>query len=346
MNRDRVSSQTALATLADAPRMPLGHWPTPLEPCHRLREHLGGPLVWLKRDDCTGLAIGGNKTRKLEYLLGDALAQGCSGVVTFGALQSNHARQTAAACARAGLSCDLVLTRSVDRDDVHYLESGNVVLDRVLGATLHVVDDPDAAFVRFAELLEAAEADGRRLYGIVPGGSDPVGTLGYVQAGLELVGQLAERSIDPQRLVVAASTTGTAAGLLIGTGLGGANVRLDVACVYHDREQTSGELTGLVAATVEALAAPTPDTSRLHVDDSQLGDGYGIPTAACLEAIELLARTEGVLLDPVYSSKAFAHLLRAVREGELDEDRPVVFVHTGGSPGLFAYASQWSGPDG
>jgi D-cysteine desulfhydrase family pyridoxal phosphate-dependent enzyme len=349
MSDDTVSDDTArgrpaLATLARAPRMQLGHWPTPLEPCHRLREQVGGPLVWLKRDDCTGLAMGGNKTRKLEYLLGDALAQGCSGVVTFGALQSNHARQTAAACARAGLSCDLVLTRAVDRDDVHYVASGNVVLDRVLGATLHVVDDPDAAFVRFAELLEAAEAEGRRLYGIVPGGSDPVGTLGYVQAGLELVGQFTDQSVDPQRVVVAASTTGTAAGLLIGTGLAGSDVRIDVACVYHDREQTAAELAGLVAATADALAAPAPETDRLHVDDSQVGEGYGIPTDACLEAIELLARTEGVLLDPVYSSKAFAHLLRAVRSGELDQDRPVVFVHTGGSPGLFAYASQW--PDG
>ncbi len=336
-----ASRRTALATLDAAPRVRLGHWPTPLEPCHRLREQVGGPLVWLKRDDCTGLAMGGNKTRKLEFLLGDALAQGCSGVVTFGALQSNHARQTAAACARTGLSCDLVLTRAVDRDDVHYLGSGNVVLDRVLGATLHVVDDPDAAFVRFAELLESAAAEGRQLYGIVPGGSDPVGTLGYVQAGLELVGQLAEQAVDPQRLVVAASTTGTAAGLLIGTDLAGSGARLDVACVYHDREQTSEELTGLVATSVAALGAPAPDATRVHVDDTQLGAGYGIPTSACLDAIELLARTEGVLLDPVYSSKAFAHLLRAVRDGELDDDRPVVFVHTGGSPGLFAYASEW-----
>lgn len=336
-----MSDSTAISTLEAAPRVQLGHWPTPLEPCDRLREHIGGPRIWLKRDDCSGLAIGGNKTRKLEYLLGDALAQGCSGVVTFGALQSNHARQTAAACARTGLSCDLVLTRAVDRDDVHYVGSGNVVLDRVLGATLHVVDDPDAAFVRFAELLEAAAADGRQLYGIVPGGSDPVGTLGYVRAGLELVGQLAEESLDPQRLVVAASTTGTAAGLLIGTELAGSDVRLAVACVYHDREQTSEELTGLAAATVAALGGTAPDTTRLHVDDEQLGEGYGIPTSACVEAIELLARTEGVLLDPVYSSKAFAHLLRAVRDGELDDDRPVVFVHTGGSPGLFAYASEW-----
>jgi D-cysteine desulfhydrase len=239
-----------------------------------------------------------------------------------------------------------VLTRSVDRDDVHYVESGNVVLDRVLGATLHVVDDPDAAFVRFAELLEAAEADGRRLYGIVPGGSDPVGTLGYVNAGVELVGQLAEQAIAPQRLVVAASTTGTAAGLLIGTGLAGSDVRLDVACVYHDRDQTDAELTALLSATVDSLGAPAVDAARVHVDDSQLGDGYGIPTAACIEAIELLARTEGVLLDPVYSSKAFAHMLRTVRAGELDEDRPVVFVHTGGSPGLFAYAATWPGAAG
>lgn len=332
--------QRALAALDAAPRVPLGHWPTPLEPCHRLREEVGGPLVWLKRDDCSGLAVGGNKTRKLEYLLGAALAQGCSGVVTFGALQSNHARQTAAACARAGLTCDLVLTRAVPRTDEHYLHSGNLLLDHLLGARLHVVDDPDAAFVTFAELLEVAAAAGRQLYGIVPGGSDPVGTLGYVHAALELAGQVHRRGIEVGRIVLAASTAGTAAGLAVGAQLADWSVPIEAVCVYHDAEQTGAELEGLLVSTAAALGEAWHGP-RVELTDDALGDGYGIPTESSRRAIELLARTEGVLLDPVYTAKAFGHLVDRITEGVLPEDHDVVFLHTGGSPGLFAYAPEW-----
>ena len=331
---------SALASLDAAPRLALGHWPTPLEPCTRLRDEIGGPLVWLKRDDCSGLAIGGNKTRKLEYLLGRAVADGCSGAITFGALQSNHARQTAAACNRGGLTCDLILTRAVDRSDEHYLRSGNLLLDRVLGATVHVVADPDAAFVRFAELIDEAGRAGRQLYGIGPGGSDPVGTLGYVRAGLELADQLTAHDVRAGRLFVAASTAGTAAGLALGTHLAGADIDLEVACVYHDAMTTADELSGLIAGTAEHLGAEVPP-GRWHLDDAPLGGGYGVPTVEGLGAIELLAGTEGVLLDPVYTAKAFGLLLRRIRDGELGDDRDVVFLHTGGSPGLFAYATEW-----
>jgi D-cysteine desulfhydrase family pyridoxal phosphate-dependent enzyme len=327
--------------LAAAPRFPLGHWPTPLEPCHRLREAVGGPLVWLKRDDCSGLAVGGNKTRKLEFLIGRALADGCSGVITFGALQSNHARQTAAACAKAGLTCDLILTRAVDRADEHYLHSGNLLLDHLLGATIHVVDDPDAAFVLFAELLESAAAEGRQLYGIGPGGSDAVGTLGYVDAAIELAGQVRDLDLDVREIVVASSTAGTAAGLAIGTQLAGWDVRVEAACVYHSATETAAELDGLLRTTASALGAPQLALARHGVDDVALGPGYGIPTPAGQHAIELLARTEGVLLDPVYTAKAFGHLLSRLAVGAYAEVTDVVFLHTGGSPGLFAYTPEW-----
>lgn len=339
-----TTGRMAMDALEAAPRVTLGHWPTPLEPCHRLHAEVGGPLVWLKRDDCTGLAVGGNKTRKLEFLLGDALAQGCTGVVTFGALQSNHARQTAAACNKVGLTCDLVLTRAVDRGDVHYLHSGNLLLDEVLGATMHVVDDPDAAFERFAGLLEAAEQDGRRLYGIVPGGSDPVGTLGYVAGALELAAQVRTRDLDVAEVVVAASTAGTAAGLALGSALAHWDVVVDAACVYHSATETTAELGGLLQATASTLGDPRLALARHEVDDAPLGPGYGVPTPAGRQAIELLARTEGVLLDPVYTAKAFGHLLSRIRSGELGDEQDVVFVHTGGSPGLFAYAGDWSDP--
>ena len=332
---------TPVEYLAAQPRVALGHWPTPLQPCDRLREQIGGPRVWLKRDDCSGLATGGNKTRKLEYLLGRAVADGSDGVVTFGALQSNHARQTAAACALLGLPCDLVLTRAVDRRDEFYLRSGNLLLDGLFGATVHVVDDSDAAFLRFAELFEAAEADGRSLFGIVPGGSDTTGVLGYVDATLELAAQVHSHRIDPQRIVVAASTAGTAAGIILGTSIAALDAVVDVACVYDSAEVTGAVLASLITATASELGCEPPPVDSWTVDDSALGDGYGIPTTEAMAAIDLLARSEGVLLDPVYTGKAFGHLVAGVRHGELDAERDVVFVHTGGSPGLFAYTPEF-----
>lgn len=312
------------------PRVDLGHWPTPLEGAARLSSAVGGD-IWIKRDDCSGLAFGGNKTRKLEYLLGAAGAEGCTGAVTFGALQSNHARQTAAACARLGLTCDLVLVRAVDRSDEHYLRSGNLLLDGLLGATVHPVDDDDAAFTVFAELLATAEAEGRSLYGIGPGGSDPVGTLGYVGAALELAGQCADAGIDLGRVVTAASTAGTASGLVLGLAAAGVDAVVDVACVYADADHTAGTIRGLLAGTADLLGVDVPGDDRWTITDSTFGPGYGIPTPGGRAAIDLLATTEGLLLDPVYTAKAMAHLLATV------DDRPTVFVHTGGAPGLFAY---------
>ena len=327
--------------LAARPRVALGHWPTPLDRADRLRAAVGGPELWLKRDDCSGLAVGGNKTRKLEYLLGRAVAEGADEVLTFGALQSNHARQTAAACARLGLPCHLVLTRAVDRADAAYTGSGNVLLDRLLGATIHVVDDPDAAFERFAELYADADAAGRTLFGIVPGGSDATGTLGYVDAALELADQVDDRGIDLGRIVVAASTAGTAAGLVLGIAAAGLDAVVDIACVYEPAPVTELALRSVLAATADLLGVPVPSDDAWTLTDATLGDGYGIPTVAASAAIEQVARTEGVLLDPVYTGKAMAHLLGHIERGRLDTDgRAVVFVHTGGSPGLFAY-----GPD-
>lgn len=337
---------TPASILSAAPRMPLGHWPSPLEPCHRLRAHLGrGPLVWLKRDDCSGLALGGNKTRKLEYLIGQALEDGCTGVITFGALQSNHARQTAAACNRAGLTCDLILAQAVDRADEHYLLSGNLLIDRLMGATVHVVDDPDAAFVEFAGLLERAESQGRRLYTIGPGGSDAVGSLGYVNAGYELAQQCADRGIEPEEVVVATSTAGTAAGLVVGLHLVDLATVLHSVCVYHDAEATGVQLAALISTTSDRLGMPSP-TVGWRVTDAALGDGYGVPSQAGQRAIELLAHTEGVLLDPVYTAKAFGYLVDRICSGELDDDRDIIFVHTGGAPGLFGYAPEWRQSEG
>ncbi len=338
--------RTALDT---HPRVSLGHWPTPLEPLDRLHAELTDSgaragRVWIKRDDCSGLATGGNKTRKLEFLLGRAIGEGAEGVVTFGALQSNHARQTAAACARLGLGCDLILTRAVDRADEHYLHAGNLLLDRVLGARLHVVDDADAAFVRFAELFADAERDARQLFGIGPGGSEPVGVLGYVAAAVELAEQLQGSDAAVGRIVVAASTAGTAAGLILGCELAGIDAVVDVACVYELASVTGPELASLVERTAAEFDLALPGADRWRVTDATLGPGYGVPTPEAFAAIELLARTEGILLDPVYTSKAFAHLLATLADPDgLDREGgggDVLFVHTGGSAGLHAYAAE------
>jgi D-cysteine desulfhydrase family pyridoxal phosphate-dependent enzyme len=325
-----------LEILAAQPSVALGHWPTPLEPCDRLREAVGGPRIWLKRDDCTGLAGGGNKTRKLEFLLGRAVADGATGVVTFGAVQSNHARQTAAACAKLGLPCHVVLSRIVGGRNDDYEHTANVLLDRLFGATVHIVDTPDDATARFGE-LHAAD---RGLFVILPGGSDEVGTLGYVDGAIELAAQGRDLGVDVARICVAASTSGTPAGLLVGTSLAGQNAIIDVACVYEPVDHTRPEIERLAVATAGMLGCDAPDVERLLVSDETLGPGYGQPTDECLAAVNVLARAEGVLLDPVYTGKAFAHLLRRIERGELDDDADVIFVHTGGSTGLFAYTGE------
>ncbi len=324
--------------IASAPRAELGHWPTPLQPCHRLRTAIGGPLVWLKRDDCSGLATGGNKTRKLEFLLGAARATGSSGVVTFGALQSNHARQTAAGCAALGLRCHLVLTTVVDRDDPHYLRSGNVLLDEILGATLHVVADSTAALERLGELVES-DPD---LYVIEPGGSNPVGTLGYVGAAAELLDQTDGAGFDLATVVLAASSGGTTAGLVVGFALAGRGTAVEAAAVFEPREAAAATVQRLVESTAAVVGLDPATQGPWAISDRFLGPGYGIPTDASRRAIELLGRTEGVLLDPVYTSKAFALLLDGIERGTYDGS-DLVFVHTGGQAGLFAYADEFSG---
>jgi len=327
---------TVPSTLAEHPRALLGHWPTPLQPADRLRAEIGGPRIWLKRDDCTGLAVGGNKTRKLEYLLGKALVEGADTVITYGALQSNHARQTAAACAKLGLRCELILTRLVDRTDPFHEQSGNRLLDTVLGARVHECADSDEVVERTAALHDEAAEEGRTIFTVVGGGSDATGALGYVNATLELATQAEEQGVDIGRIVTAASTAGTAAGLVVGTDLAGLDATVDIACVLASKEETS-PLVNRLSVEVVALLGIAGGSSDLRITDATLGAGYGIPSPATLDAVELLARTEGVLLDPVYTGKAFEHLLAEVAAGQLDPERDVVFVHTGGSPGLFAY---------
>ncbi|WP_243753955.1 D-cysteine desulfhydrase [Labedaea rhizosphaerae] len=318
-------------------RFPLGHFPTPLEPMDRLTAKLRArhdkvPNLWIKRDDCTGLATGGNKTRKLEYLVGDAIAQGADTLITQGATQSNHARQTAAAAARAGMHSWVLLERRQVRDE-EYENSGNVLLDQLLGATImdqfQAGADMDAAM---AEIADDLRSEGRKPYVIPGGGSNPVGALGYVGCALEL--DAAPVAID--WVVHATGSTGTQAGLVAGLRAVHSPAKvLGVSVRQTEHKQIDAVL---------ALAEPTADSigtqvgrDDVLVDDRWVGEGYGVPTQSMIDAVYLLAGTEGILLDPVYSGKAFAGLLGGIAEGRFAETDNVVFLHTGGAVGLFAY---------
>jgi L-cysteate sulfo-lyase len=322
--------------MKDLARYPLAHLPTPLEPMERLGAALGGPKLWIKRDDQTGLATGGNKTRKLELLIADALAQHANVVLTVGAVQSNHCRQTAAAAARAGLECVLAL-----RGEAPLRKEwiGNLLLDDLLGARIWWAGGTDP----LAALQAAAEAErsaGKVPYVIPYGGSNAIGAAAYALAFEELWGQTVEPEIFFDRVVFASSSGGTQAGLVVGAkacGFTGQVLGISV-------DKTGGHLR----KTVAALLAPTAEHLGLDLDlgpddvlinDSYLGGGYAVLTNAEREAVRLVARSEGILLDPVYTGKAMAGLIGMIRKGEISADEKVLFWHTGGMPALFAYAS-------
>jgi D-cysteine desulfhydrase family pyridoxal phosphate-dependent enzyme len=324
--------------LSELPRVTLGSWPTPLEECPRLSEALGGPRILVKRDDVNGLGAGGNKLRKLEFLLGAAVEDGVDTVITFGGVQTNHGRQTAAACARLGLRCELVLTRSVPRDGEAYERSGNVALDLLYGARVHLCDDEEATEATYRRLVAEAAADGRAVATFPVGGSNDVGVLGYVNAAAELHAQLGGTRVD--RIVCAVGSAGPAAGRGLGTALLDWPVRLDAAAVSPSAPAKLEEIRRLVGLAADLLGAPVPLLDHVQVTDRALGPGYGVPTAETWAAIRLFARTEGITLDPVYTGKAAAALIGAVRAGKIGPDETVVFLHTGGLPGLFGYAPE------
>jgi L-cysteate sulfo-lyase len=317
------------------------HLPTPLESLPRLSAHLGGPAILVKRDDATGLAFGGNKTRKLEFVLGEALAAGADTVITTGSVQSNHCRQTAAAAARLGLGCHLVLQREVARDDARYERTGNALLDRLAGAELHPVGrdaDRDATMAALAEELRAA---GLRPAVIPVGASTPVGAHGYVVAGLEILAQAEALGRPLDAIVHASGSGGTQAGLLVAMagvhggvpvlGISDGEPRAALEAVVGDLAERTAALLGVPNAAMAGLA------DRVEVLDEYFGDAYGQPTAGMVEAIRLCARLEGLFLDPVYSGKAMAGLIDQIRQGRWSRSQTVVFVHTGGTPALFAY---------
>ncbi|HSW09404.1 MAG TPA: D-cysteine desulfhydrase family protein [Bacillota bacterium] len=312
-------------------RLELGFLPTPLQEAPRLARALGGPRVLLKRDDQTGLATGGNKARKLEYLLADAMDQKATAVVTVGGLQSNHCRMTAAACRRLGMEPYLLLNGT--RPAV--LE-GNLLLDAIFGATLHFTPLEDAAAMdrELAGLAERARADGHRPWVIPLGGSNSLGALGYVDALRELLGQSA---YPLDHVFVASGSGGTQAGLIAGTIGVSRPPLIHGVSVSRTLDMLVPRVSQLAAETAVRLGLTPPPADRVLVYDGYIGPGYAMMTEACRDAIRLVARTEGILLDPVYTGKAMAGLIDLIRAGRFARDETVVFWHTGGVPALQVY---------
>ena len=329
--------------LARFPRLHFAHLPTPLEPLTELTRLLNGPQLWIKRDDCTGLAGGGNKTRKLEFLMADALAQGADVVITQGATQSNHARQTAAIAAKLGLECHLLLEDRTGSTDSAYKHNGNVFLDRLCGARLSRHAGGTDMNAAMEELAERLRSDDRRPYIIPGGGSNPIGALGYVNCALELVQQANDRDLRINHLVHATGSAGTQAGLV--AGLAGVHSGIPVLGigVRAPREKQEENVFKLAVDTAGLLDnGVTVSREQVVANSDYVGAGYGITTPATIEAIELFARVESILLDPVYSGKGAAGLIDLIRKGRFDKNDNVVFLHTGGSQALFAYTEDFS----
>lgn len=326
----------ALPVLDRLDRVRLVHAPTPLEEMPRLSDRLGGPRIYVKRDDATGFAAGGNKGRKLEFLMGAALKAGADTVITTGALQTNHGRQTAAAAAKLGLKCVLVLADSVANRSSAYHASGNLLLDRLTGAEIRRLPASINADEEMTRIATELRSVGHVPYVIPSGGSSPIGALGYAVAGEEIAQQSEVLGIRPAEVLFATGSGGTQVGLMLG--LAAVGTRVTGICVSRPKEVQLGRMRPLLDRTVSELQLDARLAKiEIDIDDRFIGPGYGQPSPAMVEAVRLAAECEGLFLDPVYTGKGFAGLIQRIREGRYRKDDSVVFVHTGGLPGLFVY---------
>jgi len=324
--------------LARFPRIKLAHLPTPLEYLPRLTECLGGPAIFVKRDDCTGLGSGGNKTRKLEFLMADALQCGADTIITQGAVQSNHARQTAAAAARLGLQCELLFENRIREPGPIYLNSGNVFLDHLFGAKIQHYPGGTDMNAAMDVLASSLREQGRTPYVIPGGGSNRIGALGYVDCAMELLQQLNQQKLHVDCVVHATGSAGTQAGLVAGLRATHANIPVLGIGVNAAREIQESRVYKLAVETAQYMGAGgCVGREDVVANCDYIGEGYGIPTPAMREALLLLARLEGLLFDPVYTGKGLAGMIDLIRKGEFRAGQNIVFVHTGGSAGLFGY---------
>ena len=332
--------------LSRFPRLRLAHLPTPLEYLKRLSEELGGPEIWIKRDDCTGLSTGGNKTRKLEFLMAEAQIQGADTVMTQGAVQSNHVRQTSAFAAKLGMKCHVLLEDRTGYTDDNYNHNGNVFIDLLHGATYEKRGpglDMNAEMEVVADKLRDA---GSNVYTIVGGGSNATGALGYVDCAFELLHQANDKDLVVDHIVHATGSTGTQAGLITGLKAMNANIPLLGISVRAPKEIQEENVYKLAVETASKLGCDgVVNRDDIVANSDYVGKGYGFPTEAGIEAIKMFAELEGILLDPVYSSKGAAGLIDLIRKGHFKKSDRVVFIHTGGSASLFGYTKHFDFTD-
>ncbi len=325
------------------PRTPLAHTPTPIERLNNLSGALGGGTLYVKRDDCTGLAMGGNKARQLEYYFGEALQQNADTVLITGAVQSNFVRMAAAGAAKLDLDCHIQLEERVGDTGADYRQSGNVLLDRLLGATIHTYpegEDENGADANLNRIADQLRAKGRRPY-IIPlaPGHPPLGALGYVRAASELVGQLKDLEEEIDHIFVASGSGSTHAGLLFGLRSHNWLKPVIGVCVRRDRTSQQQRISHRCEEIAALLKSDNPvKPEDIKITDETFEPGYGKLNDQTLEAIDLCARREGLLLDPVYTGKSMAACLNHVRNQ--DKSLSTLFVHTGGTPGIFGYSDQ------
>ncbi len=341
-----------LGRLGELPRARLCHLPTPIEAMPNLVARLAGASLFVKRDDCTGLAFGGNKVRQLEFYLGAAQAEAADTVLITGAVQSNFVRLAAAAARKLGMDCHIQLEERVAKTDPVYRNSGNVLLDRILGATIHFYpegEDEEGADRQLREIAAELEGRGRRPY-VIPlaPGHRPLGALGYVVAAQEILSQMGRDALSLDEIVVASGSGHTHAGLLFGLRALGSPVRVSGICVRRPAAPQRQRITSRCREIADLLGIdPVVADDDIHLTDDFLAPGYGRLNEPTVRAIEMAARCEGLILDPVYTGKAMAGFLH--RAGEAGTGRALLFIHTGGTPALFAYGAdladrkQWKG---
>ena len=332
-------------TLAKFPKVRLGHLPTPLEPMDRLSEILGGPRLWVKRDDCTGLSSGGNKTRKLEFLMADAQSKGADTIITQGATQSNHARQTTAAAAKLGMECHILLEDRTGSNDNNYILNGNVLLDRLHGASVSKRSGGTDMNLEMQDFADALIEKGKKPYIIPGGGSNPIGALGYVNCARELTEQASEIGLKIDALVHATGSAGTQAGLVTGLAAIQSSIHLLGIGVRAPKDKQEQMVFDLAQKTADYLDTGIEiERDKVRAICDYVGAGYGLPTDGMIKSVKLLAQSEGLLFDPVYSGKGLDGLIDQIKKGYFAGMDNVVFLHTGGSAALFGYPETFELP--
>jgi L-cysteate sulfo-lyase len=325
--------------LAAFPRLGLANLPTPLEPMKRLSAHLGGPLLWVKREDFTGLDFGGNKLRKLDYVLHKAVSSGADTIVSGGVVQSNSQRQVAAVAAKLGLACHLAVYHGrVEPPTAEYKTSGNAFLNRLFGAELHDVPWTGDRNAAIRTLVGELEAQGRRPYFVPYGVSDAMGAVAYATTIAEIEQQAARLSFSPAAIVHCTGSAGTQAGLVVGAAMAMPGTRIVGIDIDAEPARVRADVVALAREASQLLDAPF-DEADVEVVAGHAGPAYGVPHEATIAAIRLAGRLEALPLDPVYSGKGLAGLIALIRGGRWGRDENVVFLHTGGTPAIFAYQS-------